>query len=536
MTVSHLGKMVERVQHVDSRKLYLAGDINTRASEMVSAERGMMTRLIEGDTAGVARSKTELEAAIAVLKRDLSEMDSLSYTDEGRRHSSSARGYLETVMQMQPQVAAFSASGDAIGAAGFLDTKVLPVIAKLNEEAEAMSKLQLGLLKAATVQSDALISRDLWLMAFTLGLTVAVIWASVLVVIKMTRTLREQIRHLETDADQLTSAAGQISNASRALAQASCEQASSLEETSASTEEIGSMTKRNSENSRAAAGLVTKSVEGFEKSNELLEQMVRAMEDISGSSEKIARIIKVIDEIAFQTNILALNAAVEAARAGEAGMGFAVVADEVRNLAQRCAQAAKDTAVLIEDSISKAREGKTRVDQTASAIHVVSEQAVQIKTLIDEVSLGSQEQARGIEQISKALAQMDQSTQTTAANAEESSASAQKMHTQSEGLLEVVNQLSSLLEGASKGSSRVSSGAAVSLARQNRNAPKGGGRAAKTPLPTTEARTAEDFRKSMTALKDVTGKAPGSTAEPRPTAAGKKAEDEFPLEEAFTEF
>ena len=140
------------------------------------------------------------------------------------------------------------------------------------------------------------------------------------------------------------------------------------------------------------------------------------------SSDKISKIIKTIDEIAFQTNILALNAAVEAARAGEAGMGFAVVADEVRNLAQRCAQAAKDTAGLIEESIAKSNDGKPKLDQVAKAIAAITEDSGKVKTLVDEVSLGSQEQARGLEQISKAIAQMEQVTQKTAASAEERSA------------------------------------------------------------------------------------------------------------------
>ena len=140
------------------------------------------------------------------------------------------------------------------------------------------------------------------------------------------------------------------------------------------------------------------------------------MGDIKASSDKVAKIIKVIDEIAFQTNILALNAAVEAARAGEAGMGFAVVADEVRNLAQRCAQAAKDTAALIEESIVKSNDGKTKVDQVAVAIRAITEESAKVKTLVDEVSLGSQEQTRGIEQVAKALTQMEQVTQQSAAN------------------------------------------------------------------------------------------------------------------------
>ena len=176
--------------------------------------------------------------------------------------------------------------------------------------------------------------------------------------------------------------------------------------------------------------------------------MVTAMGEINTSSDKIAKIINVIDEIAFQTTILALNAAVEAARAGAAGMDFAVVADEVRSLAQRSAQAGKDTAGLIEESISKSSEGRVKVDQVAAAIRSVTVQSLNVKTLVDPINLGSQEQARGLEQVSRAIVHMEKLTQSTAATAEETASASEELTSQSEAMKEVVARLSMMVGNA----------------------------------------------------------------------------------------
>ena len=181
------------------------------------------------------------------------------------------------------------------------------------------------------------------------------------------------------------------------------------------------------------------------EANQKLEQMLDSMRDISSSSERISKIIRVIDEIAFQTNILSLNAAVEAARAGEAGMGFAVVADEVRNLAQRCSQAAKDTSGLIEESIQHSKTGKVRLDEVAAAMRQVTDSAVQVQRLSNEVNAGSEEQARAIEQISKAILQIQQVTQQTAASAEEGASAGAQMSAEAEHLQSAVNRMRAML-------------------------------------------------------------------------------------------
>jgi methyl-accepting chemotaxis protein/methyl-accepting chemotaxis protein-1 (serine sensor receptor) len=262
------------------------------------------------------------------------------------------------------------------------------------------------------------------------------------------KVLREATEELADGADQVASASTQVSTSTQSLAQGASQQAASIEETSAASTEINSMALRNTENARDTAHIVAHSAQSFEETNRLLDSLLTAMAGIDDSSQKIAKIIKVIDEIAFQTNILALNAAVEAARAGEAGTGFAVVADEVRNLAHRSAQAAKDTATLIEDSISRSADGKDKVDQVATAIRSITAESGKMKTLVDEIHHGSSEQAKGIEQINTSVQRMEQAIQDSAASAEETAAATEELNAQAESMKHVVSRLSALVHGA----------------------------------------------------------------------------------------
>jgi methyl-accepting chemotaxis protein len=265
------------------------------------------------------------------------------------------------------------------------------------------------------------------------------------------RVLGDAVSTLTEGSHQLVSAAGQVSTSSQALSQGATEQAASLEETSASMEEMASMTRQNAENSQTAASLMKDVDAKVQGSNQALGDMVASMASIQESSRQVAKIIKTIDEIAFQTNILALNAAVEAARAGEAGMGFAVVADEVRNLAQRSAQAARDTATLIEESIGRATSGNAKVEQVAAAIAAITESVGQVKQLVDGVSVASRQQSQGIDQVSQAVSQMEKVTQTTAATAEESAAASEELNAQAEGVMQVVGKLERLVTAVAAG-------------------------------------------------------------------------------------
>ena len=263
------------------------------------------------------------------------------------------------------------------------------------------------------------------------------------------KALSQLANALDEGANQVASAASQVSSASQSLAEGASEQASSLEETSASLEEMSSMTKRNADNAESAKTLSGQTRAAADTGASDMQEMSQAMSEVKAASDNIAKIIKTIDEIAFQTNILALNAAVEAARAGEAGMGFAVVADEVRNLAQRSALAAKETAEKIENSIQKSNRGAQISEKVTTSLQQIVLKARQVDELVAEIAIASKEQAQGITQVNTAVSQMDKVTQSNAANAEESASASEELSAQAMVLKDSVAELSQLVGGKS---------------------------------------------------------------------------------------
>ncbi|MBC7926614.1 MAG: hypothetical protein H7039_13240 [Bryobacteraceae bacterium] len=249
---------------------------------------------------------------------------------------------------------------------------------------------------------------------------------------------------LKESAEDVRSAAGNVGTASEDLSRLTADQAATLEETAASGEQVSAMAARVAQHSQAASSSMLSVEKHIAEANATLLSLKGSMQDIDTSSAKIARIISVIDGIAFQTNILALNAAVEAARAGEAGAGFAVVANEVRTLAQRSAEAAKDTSALIHESVGNARTGATRVQLMAATISSVTVEATRVKGLIEQVREGGDEQVRGIQQISTALNHLQSLTQRTASVAEENAAAGQVLQTNADDMFGVVTRLEEL--------------------------------------------------------------------------------------------
>jgi methyl-accepting chemotaxis protein/methyl-accepting chemotaxis protein-1 (serine sensor receptor) len=431
------GPIAQQMQHSHGVELQ-AGALYENALELIVAAN-------QKDGARVEQIKRETEAEIAAIQNRMERLGQVVDSDQDRQDVNKLKALLGKWNDAFASLRAKLDAGNVAAAREFVDGVVKPASYDLVKTAKGLAEAQFSEMDEYRKAADEAYRTE---RAITIGaLALALLTAAgvLFVVLGINRTLRKAAAELSQGAIQTASAAAQVSSSSRSLAQGSSEQAASLEETSASTEEINSMARKNTDQSRSAAQLVGRSQNDFVEANHALQQMVTAMDNIGASSDKISKIIKMIDEIAFQTNILALNAAVEAARAGEAGMGFAVVADEVRNLAQRCANAAKDTASLIEESVANAGDGKAKAERAAALIRTIAEELSGLKGLVETVDVGSQEQARGLEQISKAVAQMEQVTQSTAANAEESAAAAEQLSAQSESLKRIVQGLTEMV-------------------------------------------------------------------------------------------
>lgn len=315
------------------------------------------------------------------------------------------------------------------------------------------------------------------LLAVTVSLMVALMISK-----SITNPIKRITEGMGVGADQVASASGQVSSSSQSLAEGSSEQAAAIEETSASLEEMSAMTSQNADNAGQADSLMQEANQVVIAANNSMHELTVSMGAISKASEETSKIIKTIDEIAFQTNLLALNAAVEAARAGEAGAGFAVVADEVRNLAMRAADAAKNTATLIEGTVKKVNEGTNLVSSTNEAFGQVAASTSKVGELVAEIAAASTEQGQGISQVNTAVTEMDKIVQQNAASAEESASASEELNAQAEQMKVMVNDLIALVEGVS---GRARSGGAKTIASSVRS-PKRTGHPVETYPDRTE--------------------------------------------------
>lgn len=428
-------------------RLDASGGFRKALSDMVAAQRALIIWTLKNDSARVAQATRSYNGALEEFERDLDQFRNVNMSAAEARAVSELDSGLARWRPLFDRMTALCAAGD-VGAASDLETEIEPLTTAMLISAETLAQAQSERYSSVSDSAAGVVERARWTALGLLAVALAVVAGALVVFLRQIHgVLRNVVTELREGSKQVAGAAGQVSGASQSLADASSEQAASLEETSVSAQTLRRMTEENASHSTNSAQLVGDTEQSIHEANRSLERMIASMGEINGSSEKISKIIKVIDEIAFQTNILALNAAVEAARAGEAGRGFAVVADEVRNLAQRCGQAAKDTAQLIEESIGRSRDGGETLDQVAQAIAAITSKAAEVRTLVEQVNSGSQHQAEGIKEISDAVERMAAVTQRSAATAQETAAAGMQLRAQSAVVDRVAAQLEGLVGG-----------------------------------------------------------------------------------------
>jgi methyl-accepting chemotaxis protein len=396
----------------------------------------------------------EQEGLSAVTGDALTKYEASIFEAEDRRIFDQLKGLRARYGDARTHLYAALRKGDTAGAKATLDNELFPAYAEFTKVGDALQDYnsKQSILQAARIVDKASIVNIVILVVSLVALVLGVVVAGV--IIRSTNKVLQAVSStLGSGADQTAAAANQVSSSSQSLAEGASEQAASLEETSASLEEISSMTKKNAESAAMAKTLANETRGAAETGVASMTAMKQAMDAIKDSSSSIAKIVKTIDEIAFQTNILALNAAVEAARAGEAGAGFAVVADEVRSLAQRSAQSAKETATKIEESVSRSEHGVQLSAKVALGFEEIVVKARKVDELVAEIATASNEQNQGIGQVSTAVSQMDKVTQANAAGAEETASASEELNAQAEIMRDSVRSLQQLVDGSRQAAS-----------------------------------------------------------------------------------
>jgi methyl-accepting chemotaxis protein/methyl-accepting chemotaxis protein-1 (serine sensor receptor) len=441
---------LDQVANGPTRKLDLLGQVLLSGDTARISARNILVYQFIDQPELVATETAKYEAANRQIGSLLGELHGLVATDTEKATFDRMGTNVNAWASGTDKVNATSLAGNPAAAAVYAQQYTRQYAQAYDKAKNEMLELQRQQMRAASVRMQSYRSWAGWA-ATAGGLMALIVGSLVLIVIRrLDGSLRAVIGELSAGAREMGLATAQISSASQSVARITSDQAAGLEETASSAEEISAISRQNAGNATTATSVVAAVNGRAREGDESVRALTASMDEIGASSERISKILRVIDEIAFQTNILALNAAVEAARAGEAGLGFAVVADEVRNLAQRSAQAAKDTAALVEDSLSKSRGGSKCVSQVTVVFREISGSAEELRTLIGNVDTGSQEQARGIAQIAAAVSKMDETLQATAASAQESASAVVEMSRQAEAVEHVAAQLTAIVGGKPK--------------------------------------------------------------------------------------
>ena len=458
-SLTRMSNMSESLANVADNTLpsvILLNGLTSHAKSLI-IEEARLARASEEDRADI---EAVIRSSAAALEKGLSEYEKLISDPEDARLfeevKSSVKGQ-STAMQKNRELVKRGASAEDIYR--FEKETLVPAIDRALKaiEDDVAYNEKLGGISADSGKASATLGVRVVGIILVLSLLFSIGFA-VLIIRSVNKALSEVTDDLDRGALQTSSAASQVSMASQQLSSGAAEQASAVQETSASLEEMSSMVRSTADNAQKAKILAAEARSVAQAGSQTMTAMLTAMQEIDASSSDIAKIVKNIDEIAFQTNILALNAAVEAARAGEAGAGFAVVADEVRSLAQRSAAAAKETADKIDAAIASSRRGSTSSSEVERALIQITEKVAATDVLVAEIAKAASEQAQGISQVSVAVSQMDKVSQANSASAEDSASAAEELNAQSEVLKESVGKLRALVGGHAAAQAAMASG------------------------------------------------------------------------------
>lgn len=398
--------------------------------------------LLTTDLAAIRHIDKNIQETITRAEKSLVVLPKNKNTDSARASLETLRGLLTRTLGAKSNM--IVAANELITTSEALESKMRKQEERLARESQdTKAHVDRTLAQStASVRGQQIVQMIVVTAGFFISLVLGVV-----VTRSITGPIRRIMQGLNDGSEEIATAADQVSQTSLSLSSGASQQAASIEETSASMEEMASMISLAAQNAGEANGLMTEANHAVEEGQQAMERLAGAIHEIRASADATAKIVKTIDDIAFQTNLLALNAAVEAARAGEAGKGFAVVAEEVRNLAQRSAEAARNTGEMIEESVHKAENGVVVTDETNKAFEAIAQRSQQVGHLIGEIASSSREQAQGVEQINKAVVEMDGVTQSNAANAEESASASEELSSQAGGLRNMVHDLRGLVDG-----------------------------------------------------------------------------------------